>query len=236
MEKKMQFEFDPQKMRERFEVFKKIDAQSYPFSFSEFWRRKVQIEAQGDSILSEKNAQATYNKLSVTLKGWRWHRPYSFAKFAENLQTALVNIRENYDTIKGHSLLELQAIANDHLRSIWDELGAVKDLRKNKGGYYLVMPTTKPMMFLWGQTLAFDVIVRGLMPRFGMSGLHDFRWTYETWKQVMTKFADILRAQPQLTDVIKEISLKEYRTDSMVPYGQFMDLYFWASDPKRKCA
>jgi hypothetical protein len=229
-------QYDAQKMRPLFEIFKKIDAESYPFSFAEFWRRKVRIENVGDHILSEKNIQLTYGKLSQTLKTWQWNRPYEFSQFAPGLKAALANIADSYDAVRKYSLLEFHSIPEKYLRVLWNEMGAVKDMGKNGRGLYLAMAATKPLMFLWGQTLAFDSIVRRDLPKFGVTRPSNNNWTFEDWKEVMNKVSLLLNSQLPLVNIIKEICLKEYNTDSIVPYGQFMDLYIWANDPKRNCA
>lgn len=220
--------FDPEKMRTRFKRFRKIDYGTYPYCFGEFWRWKLRIENESEHILNERNVGMAYRKLSQTLKIWQWHRPYQFSKFALGLKNALVNVRENYNQIRRYSLLEFEKIPEDQLKFTWHELGSVKNLERNPGGYYSVMATTKPLMFLWGQTLAFDSVVRGYMPRFNISGLTDGNWSFETWKKVMIKFAELLEQQPDIVRLFKELSLEEYGTDAIVPYGQFIDLYYWA--------
>jgi len=127
-------------------------------------------------------------------------------------------------------LLEFDKIPNEPLEIIWHELGSIKTFEKNKGGYYLAMATTKPLMFLWGQTLAFDSVVRGRMPRFDDASfdLTGNYWTFEQWKEMMLRFQHELRQQPEAIDLFKKVSLEEYGNDSAVPYGQFIDLYYWA--------
>ena len=124
--------------------------------------------------------------------------------------------------------MEFSEIPDGPLELIWHELGSVKTVGgKNPRGYYLVMPTTKPLMFLWGQTLAFDSIVRGCMPRFDILGLSDNSWSLRTWKKVMARFQQSLKQNPEVADLFKEVSRKEYGTDAIIPYGQFLDLYYW---------
>ena len=120
-------------------------------------------------------------------------------------------------------------IPNEPLEFIWHELGSVKAFEKNEGGYYLAMATTKPLMFLWGQTLAFDSVVRGRMPRFDNTtfDLTNDYWTFEQWEETMSKFQEDLKQQPEVIGLLKRVSLEEYGTDSVVPYGQFIDLYYW---------
>jgi hypothetical protein len=43
----------------------------------------------------------------------------------------------------------------------------------------------------------------------------------------MLKFQDMLNEQPDVVELFKKVSLNEYGTDSIVPYGQLIDLYYW---------
>ncbi len=226
-------EFEVGKFESMFEIFKRIDAESHPFSFVEFWKRKSEIEKTGDNILSNKYIGETYNRLARTLIYWQWSRPYSFNQFAPALRASLQNIAVTYKNLRKYSLLDFSKIPEDELRLIWNELGAVKDGGKNEGEYYLVMAATKPLMFLWGQTLAYDSVVRRLMPKLGHTGLSYCSWDFQKWKKVTASFSDLLIDKPELVQTIKKLSIKLYGADSNVPYGQFLDAYLWASDPKR---
>lgn len=217
-----------EEFKNRFQHFKEIDYKSYPYCFGEFWRWKLKTETKSEHILNAKHIKETYDRLSQTLKIWQWHRPFSFFELAERLKVALERIRDAYNQIRSYSLLEFSEIPNEPLELIWHELGCVKKgEEKNRGGYYLVMATTKPLMFLWGQTLAFDSFVRGRMPRFDILGLRNDYWDFTTWKNVMAGFQKMLKQQSKIGVLFKEVARKEYGTDSIVPYGQFLDLYHW---------
>jgi len=211
----------------RFQYFKRFDYQSYPYCFGEFWKSKLRTENDSKHILDGEHFEETFTRLGQTLKIWQWHRPNSFAELVGRLKDSLQIIREAYSQIRKYSLLEFNEVPNEPLELIWHELGWVKTFEKNAGGYYLAMATTKPLMFLWGQTLAFDSVVRKRMPRFHVSGITNNYWTLEKWKKVMIRFQDSLKQQPETVDLFKKISSKEYGTDSIVPYGQFIDLYYW---------
>jgi hypothetical protein len=218
---------NPEEFRAKFQHFKKIDYGTYPYCFGEFWKWKLQIENESEHILNTRNAGKAYAKLSQTLKIWQWHRPYSFSELAARLKHSLDGMRDSYNQIRRYSLLEFDKIPDEQLESIWHELGCVKAFEKNLGGNYLAMATTKPLMFLWGQTLAFDSVVRERMPKFNFSRLADNYWSFETWKKVMMRFQEMLKLQPEITELFKKVSLEEYGTDSVVPYGQLIDLYYW---------
>lgn len=122
----------------------------------------MKIETGRGHILDSEHLDETCNRLSRTLKVWQWHRPERFSGLAQKLKNALERMCDAYNQIRGCSLLEFNEIPREPLEQVWHELGSVKtDGGKNPGGYYLVMATTKPLMFLWGQTLAFDSVVRG---------------------------------------------------------------------------
>lgn len=219
--------FNLKEFKIRFERFKKFDYQSYPYCFGEFWKWKLRVENEGHHILDDKNIEKAYDRLSKTLKIWQWHRPYSFSMLAKRLKESLKRIGNAYNEIREYSLLEFDKIPREPLEFIWHELGWVKTFEKNNRGYYLAMATTKPFMFLWGQTPAFDSVVRQRMPRFGIIGLADNHWSFERWRNVLLKFQEILKQRPEIVDLFQKTSLKEYRARTLVPYGQFIDLYYW---------
>lgn len=219
---------DAKNYRHGFQHFKNVDYESYPHCFGEFWKRKLRIETKGGHILDAKHMRETYDLLGRTLKRWQWHRPDSFSKLAGKLKEALKKSSDAYSQIRNYSLLEFNNIPNEPLELIWHELGYVKSKAgKNPGGCYLVMPTTKSLMFLWGQTLAFDSVVRRLMPTFGIPGLNENYWGFETWKMVMGEFQLQLKQQPEIVSLFEGVSQEEYGTDSTIPYGQFLDIHYW---------
>ena len=224
---------DLKQFKSKFQSFRKTDYESYPYCFGEFWKWKLSIETESKHILDAKHIKKTYDRLGQTLKIWQWHRPESFSELAKRLKNALEQIRDAYNQVRTYSLLEFSEIPDKPLESIWHELGCIKTVGgKNSGGYYLAMATTKPLMFLWGQTLAFDSRVRKYMPRFDILGISGDYWSFRTWKKVMLMFQESLKQQPKVMSLFKEVSQREYGTDNIIPYGQFLDLYYWVSKPK----
>lgn len=187
----------------------------------------MKTEGEIEHILNTSHLERTYAQLGQTLKIWQWHRPSKFSDLAPRLRNALENISGSYNQIRRFSMLEFDRIPDALLELIWHELGSVKEYEKNPGAHYSAMATTKPLIFLWGQTLAFDSVVRGFMPKFGLLGVTDGRWSYDTWRKVMLKFQDMLKERPDVVELFKNVSLNEYGTDSTVPYGQLIDLYYW---------
>jgi len=139
---------------------------------------------------------------------------------AERLRRALEKIRDAYNQIRNYSLFEFNHIPDEPLKLIWHELGCVKTKEeKSRSGYYLIMGITKPLMLLWGQTPAFDSVVRAKMPKFGILRLTDYYWDFTAWKTVLTKFQEGLKQQPEVIQVFKEVSREEYGSNSIIPYG-----------------
>ena len=216
----------------KYQLFIKKDSKNFPYTYNEFWKWKVKIEAEDASILDREYITETYDRLSQTLKLWQWHRPYTFSKLEERLKDALESIREPYNHIKQYSLLDFPAVPYQPLEEVWHELGRIKetDGKRKRSGYYLVMGITKALMFLWGQTLAFDTDVRKHMPNFNRSDVKHGRWTYGLWRTVMLKLQTSLKKQPKLIEHLNNLSLREYGETKVIPYGQFLDLYYWVDE------
>jgi hypothetical protein len=123
----------------------------------------------------------------------------------------------------------------EELEKIWNELGSVKPQGEYDKGE-LVMTITKPLMFLWGQTPAFDSVVREKMPLFGAQGFRNVRWEFNTWIDAMRKLEKYLNNNAKVLDLFNRTSIDKYGTDTKVPYGQFFDLYYWTESKKEGCS
>jgi len=86
--------------KSRFQTFKKMDSNTYPYSFREFWGWKLRTETKGEHILDSEHIKETYHKLSQTLKIWQWHRPYSFFELAKRLRDTLGKMCDVYSQIR----------------------------------------------------------------------------------------------------------------------------------------
>ena len=104
--------------------------------------------------------------------------------------------------------------------------------KKNEEGAYYIVAIAKPLMFLWGQTLAFDSIIRKLIPCLNIPKIRNPVWTYEMWKNVMTFFQHSISNQANFVKLCGEISKNEFGSKKIVPYGQFLDLYYWVGGRK----
>ncbi len=214
---------EPTEFKKKFEEFKKTKFDG----FGDFWEWKLKTETKSEHILDANHIDDAFKKLIKLLREWKWHRPHSYQGLEEKLENALRKISDAYDQIRDYSLLQFEDVPEEPLKLIWRELGQVKLGKESSGDYCLVMSVTKPLMVLWGQTLSFDSRVRSKMPKFEIEGLNYLYWDFATWKKVMAKFQKSLSNQYEIVSFFRELSFKTYGTDKLVPYGQFLDLYYW---------
>jgi hypothetical protein len=142
------------------------------------------------------------------------------------------NIAESYDKIRNFSLTEFDRTPVRELEKIWAELGSIKP--QGDYGQYgeLVMTITKPLMFLWGQTPAFDSVVREEMPLFNVRGFRNTRWEFSSWIDALKRLQNYLNNNTAVSTCFRKICTEKYGTDALVPYGQFFDLYYWTESKK----
>jgi len=225
---------DSAKFRSSFRTFERLDAMN---DFSGFWRWKLKIETGDSHILDSKHRGETYKRLRQILPRWLAYRPFNSTVCLETLEGSLKRMSEVYNQIRNYSLLEFDKIEDESLETVWHELGRAKEDmgKRSASGYYYIVSVTKPLMFLWGQTLAFDSLVRKCVPK--LLGVPDqIRWDFKDWQRVLGMFQQELRRSVGIVDLLNETSLRKYGTDSIVPYGQFLDLYYWIEGKSRKRA
>ena len=161
-----------------------------------------------------------------TLKKWRWHRPYDFDYCSNLFKSAVEKISGSYAEIRNFSLLKLDEVPQSELKKIWVSLGTIEDSKYGK----LVMKITKPLMFLWGQTPAFDTVVRANMPLFNLRGFQDTRWNFSLWMDALKRLQAHLCKNTEVEECFRKMSIQKYGTDTIIPYGQFFDLYYWVEE------
>jgi hypothetical protein len=197
--------------------------------FNDFWIWKNKVENQDTSILDDKYFETTYIKLNKILKGWQTYRNPKNFNPSKTLKISLKNMRNDYDQIRKYTLLNFKDISEFKLRMIWHELGRVKEYEgeTNEGGDYYAVAITKPLLLLWGQTLAFDTRVRRNLPRIhGVSAL-DFKMGFSKWYGVMSSLSVELNESPEFIKEVQKISKELYGEAAFIPYGRFLDIYFW---------
>jgi hypothetical protein len=122
--------------------------------------------------------------------------------------------------------LDFDKVPTKELEHIWNTLGMTKPNPSNLPGS-LVMTVTKPLMFIWGQTPAFDELVRQRMPMNAASGFRNNRWEFSLFLTVLKELQATLLNNSALRASMSKISIEKYGTDKVIPYGQFIDLCFW---------
>jgi hypothetical protein len=219
--------------QKKHQEFKALD---YANSYYGFWRRKTQIELEGGSILDKEHLTITFRLLSKAMKSWQAYRPMSAVLCLQRLENKLPDIIQPYEKIRGFSLLDFDKAPSDELKTLWNKLGCVKedDGAENNPPVYFAVAITKPLMFLWGQTPAFDEYVRNRMPVMNSSGLETNRWSFSMWYGAMRWFQDWLRNQPEFLSYAREISAEEFGSKNSVPFGQFIDLNYWVSERRSR--
>lgn len=214
----------------RYDRYKTLD---YANNFYDFWRWKVKVEKNNiNHILDYDHLSKTHDKLIPIMKAWQTYRPYDSDICLQYLKTSLVEIAPVYNKIRHHSLLDLESLPVEDLKYIWHKLGRAKELggKEHSSTKYYAVAVTKPLMFLWGQTLAFDNLVRTRMPDFNNKGTANIRWTFYLWLIIMKKFRDKIVQNQDFIDLVRETAKKAFGSEKYIPYGQFIDLYYWVGD------
>ena len=217
--------FDSLKLRRALEVFQP----EYMKDFNDFWIWKNKVENQDTSILDDKYIEVTHTTLYQILKGWQTYRNGKNSNPSKTLKISLKNMRNDYDQIRKYTLLNFKDTSDFKLRMIWHELGRVKEYEgeTNESGDYYAVAVTKPLLLLWGQTLAFETRVRRNLPRIHRVSAPDFRMGFSKWYEVMSSLSIELNESPEFIQEAQKISKEIYGEAAVIPYGRFLDIYFW---------
>ena len=216
----------PEVMAKRIASFPK----KYMNNFDYVWRPKIRTETnKSDHILDENHRKYFHSLLRVILPKWQTYRSSENSCPLEMLKESLDNISEAYNQIHNYTLLEFEDVPRKPLELIWHELGRVKerDGQRNERGNYYAISVCKPLLLLWGQTLAFDMFVRKHLPKSYDIFQYSSRWTVNEWIRIMKKISNELNNSQEVIEFIKKESAKRYGKETVVPYGRFMDIYYW---------
>jgi len=172
-------------------------------------------------------------RLLGILPRWQTYRGVK-CNYEKGLPIALSRIFDAYNEIRRYSLLEFHQIPDATLRFIWDVLGRVKEEsgKRRANQDYFIIAVCKPLMFLWGQTLAFGSINRINIRKDASLQLTNrlqrgSRWTYSQWKAVMQDFQRELLQNPEIISHCQSHSRRVFGSDSIVPYGRYLDIYYY---------
>ena len=201
----------------------------YLENFDYVWKWKVSVENEVNSVLDEEHRDETFKRLVKILPKWQTYRNGENSSPYRTLKESLQNISDVYNEIREYSLLKFDEIPIKSLQHIWHDLGRVKesDGNTNPNEKYYAIAACKPLLLIWGQTPAFDTKVRENFPReYGVKKL-DFRMTFMQWYKAMTMISDDLNRQPNCIEAMVEMSRKRYGDDKTIPYGRYLDIYYW---------
>jgi len=202
----------------------------YMENFNYLWKWKIEAESKNTThILESDLRKETYRRLRVILPRWQTYRNGENLNPLQTLKDSVDNISEAYSQLRTYTLLDFNEIPSEILETIWHELGRVKECegRKSTTGHYSVISVCKPLLLIWGQTLAFDSYVRKHIPRSYSVPRYSSRWDLQQWIEVMREFCKHLRKDQESLDFMRKESERWYGKDSTVPYGRFLDIYYW---------
>lgn len=202
---------------------------NYMNNFDYVWKWKIKKENTGETILNEKILFEAHFRLSNILNRWQTYRNGDNTDSIGTLKQSLKNIEDSYSMIKDFSLLDFEKIPIEPLAEIWHELGRVKEEegKMNEFGVYSIIAVCKPLLLLWGQTLAFDTRVRKNFDRRYKIPKYEGKWVFREWIDGMNQISKKLNDSPECILAIKEESHRRYGKESPIPYGRFLDIYYF---------
>jgi len=218
--------FSPDEFEKRIASFPR----RYMANFDYVWKWKIKVESNDSAhILDENHRREAYNRLSSILPKWQTYRNGDNPEPLKALRETLNNISEEYNQLRKYTLLEFESIPHEILEKIWHELGRVKekDGNRNKHGYYSTISISKPLLLIWGQTPAFDSFVRKHIPTDYNIPKYSCKWNLDAWTRIMKQFSMRLSGNEVTIKHLNEESKKLYGEKTVVPYGRFLDIYYW---------
>jgi len=205
--------------------------------FDRFWKWKLRVESTGSSILDANHIDEAYRRLCRILPRWKAYRPRKVADCLEKLRYSLENASAAYDEARRFVLPMFDETPSDALEVLWNELGRIKeiDAKTSNDTSYYVVAVCKPLMFLWGQTPAFDSTVRRNIWRWSVpsEAVNGPKWSFETWKSVMHNLAALVQQNNGMTTLFEKRAERKFGRGCIVPYGRFLDVYFYERENSR---
>ena len=202
----------------------------YMANFDYVWKWKIRVESESSAqILDEDHIKEAYARLSRILPKWQTYRNGDNSEPLETLKQSLDEISEAYNQLRNYTLLDFESIPHETLETIWHELGRAKerDGKRNDNGHYYIIAVTKPLMLIWGQTLAFDSHVRKHLPKDYRIPKYSSKWKLDEWTNTMKQLSRDLKTDQRIVEWMKKESKTRYEQDVIVPYGRFLDIYYW---------
>lgn len=216
------FTIDLDQFKDRYETF----PIGYMNDFDSFWKYKIRVENESSHILDQTHIESTFDQLCRILRRWQAYRG-GYLGWDPILKRSLENISQDYDALRKYSLLNYGDIPVHILQNVWSQLGRVKDGGKINGyNEYHIIAVCKPLMLLWGQTMAFDTNVRNNMAgRFNSSKSN--RWSFAEWDSVMKGLSNALKKSPDVTYHFSNLAIEKYGQSTICPFGRFLDIFYF---------
>ena len=220
--------------KRKIEALRSTASSKYVKQYNDFWTWKISVEQnRHEHILDAQHLDDTCYKLLEILPRWQTYRGLK-CNYEKGLPTALHQIQEAYSQIRQYSLLEFNQVPEEPLMTMWDACGRVKEIPgvTQSDLNYFIIAVCKPLMFLWGQTLAFDSINRKNIRndhslRLTSTLSTATRWTYSNWKTIMLDFQKELLEKPEIIEYCRQHYFSIFGSNSIIPYGRYLDIYYY---------
>ena len=203
---------------------------NYLDNFNYVWKWKIKVESGGiNHVLNENHRGEAYARLCNILPKWQTYRNGNNSNSLKTLEEALANISEEYNQLRKYTLLDFDKVPTEILEKVWHEFGRVKESkgRKNDSGCYSAVAVSKPLLLIWGQTPAFDSFVRKNMSLSFSLPKYSCNWTIDEWIKIMKKLSKALKENDNTVKLLRKKSNELYGEKSIVPYGRFIDIFYW---------
>lgn len=203
----------------------------YDNAWNVFQKYKGCVESEHRSMFDDQHVNDTSKKLTGFLNAFGACRPGRVdpTRLEQNLQ----RIRPGYERIQAVVLGQgkIDSIC-ESLRNVYDGLSGISTLDVVVENHTsLIVPKSKALMALWGQTPSFDVRVRSrLQGDLPSIGEHTRRYSSE-------EFCDILRELDQWVNRFEQnYGIQFSSLYPGVPNGRIVDIIYWSDDGLRaKC-
>lgn len=204
----------------------------YMDNFDYFWKWKLEKEYEKQNIFNKYALTETHFRLAKILNRWQTYRNGDNLDSIGTLRDSLGNIAEAYHSIKNFTLLDFNEIPREPLDNLWNELGRVKERNgsRNEYGSYSIIAICKPLLLLWGQTLAFDSKVRKNIDKGFQIPKYSGKWILDDWIKGMENISEVLNEAPGFITTIQDESYRKYGKNAPVPYGRFLDIYYFEGE------
>jgi len=207
----------------------------YENEWGNFQEYKQGLETGGHSILDDQHVAETAEHLKKFLDAFGACRPGEVVE-KEKLELKLRKIGHHYENIQCITLGEGRIYTvRESLRAAYAALYGVSTLDSDGDAKSLVVPKSKALMAIWGQTPGFDKRVRysfydwrhhaGQQPL-----IHVRKWGPHAWRYSSEEFADMVEQLDQW--VLKWPGINGGKAFSSLdpkrPVGRIIDIIYWS--------